>query len=70
MHLHSQISDDMLAEASKHFTGVIPKTKEAYYYRQVFEELFPNCGHLIPNYWMPKWISTSDPSAGVLEHYR
>ena len=65
-----QISDDMLAEASERFKGIIPKSKEAYYYRQVFEELFPNCHKLIPYYWMPKWSDATDPSARVLKHYK
>lgn len=65
----SQIDESMLAQANKTFTGVIPKSKEAYYYRQVFEDLFPGCGHLIPYYWMPKWSDTDDPSARTLNHY-
>lgn len=64
-----QIEGSLLAQASTKFTGVAPKTKEAYYYREVFEGLFPGCGHLIPYYWMPKWIETDDPSARTLNHY-
>ncbi len=65
----AQIHDDMLAQASRKFDGVVPKTKEAFYYRQIFEELFPGCGHLIPYYWMPKWSDTTDPSPRTLGHY-
>ena len=45
-----QIDQEMLTQASSKFSGVIPHTKEAYYYRQVFEEMFPDCSHLIPYY--------------------
>ena len=59
----------MLAEADKKFTGVIPYNEEAYYYRKLFEEMFPNCSHLVPYYWFPKWTNSSDPSARTLSHY-
>ena len=66
-----QITDDMLANAASRFPkGVVPTSKEAYYYRETFEELFPNCEHLIPYYWMPKWSNATDPSARVLKHYK
>ena len=64
-----QINKEMLSQASTKFAGVVPHTKEAYYYRQAFEEMFPNCSHLIPYYWLPKWSSTNDPSARTLNHY-
>ena len=61
----------MLANAKTRFPkGVVPKTKEGYYYRQIFEELYPNCAQLIPYYWMPKWTNATDPSARVLKHYK
>ena len=49
----------------------IPKTGEAVYYRLIFEKLFPNCGHVIPHYWMPNWCNKEivDPSARVLDVY-
>ena len=65
-----QISDIMLSEAGKRFKGVVPATKEAYYYRQVFEELYPGRHSLTPHYCMPKWCNATDPSARVLSHYK
>ena len=59
----------MLAQANTKFKGVVPHTKEAYYYRKVFDELFPGCSHLIPYYWLPKWSESSDPSPRTLNHY-
>jgi len=43
--------------------------KESYYYRKVFDSFFTNQNKLIPHYWMPKWSSTTDPSARELEGY-
>ena len=65
-----QISDRMMSEASERFEGIVPTTKEAYYYRLEFEELFPGRHSLIPYYWMPKWSDTTDPSARTLTHYK
>ena len=50
---------------------VIPHTKEAFYYHQVFDEYYPSQYHTIPYYWMPKWIEgATDPSARTLSIYK
>ena len=66
-----QISDDELSKADARYPHVPPQTKEAYYYRQVFEKKFsPKMAELIPYIWMPKWMEKcNDPSARVLPHY-
>jgi asparagine synthase (glutamine-hydrolysing) len=47
-----------------------PETKEAYYYRKVFEQHYPNSQHVIPYMWLPKWCGDiRDPSARELEFY-
>lgn len=47
-----------------------PLTVEAMYYRNIFRKLFPNCDHVIPKYWLPRWSGqTSEPSARVLKNY-
>jgi asparagine synthase (glutamine-hydrolysing) len=43
----------------------VPHTKEAFYYRSLFEEDFKHTGVYWP-FWMPKWSSTTDPSARTL----
>jgi asparagine synthase (glutamine-hydrolysing) len=48
---------------------IVPHTKEALYYRELFEKFYKNQGHVLKEYWMPKWSSTSDPSARTLEIY-
>jgi asparagine synthase (glutamine-hydrolysing) len=42
---------------------------EKYYYKKIFNELFPNCEHIVPYYWMPKYIKSDDPSARTLSIY-
>lgn len=39
-----QITDQQLSSASFHFPYNTPNSKEAYYYREIFEELFPIAG--------------------------
>jgi asparagine synthase (glutamine-hydrolysing) len=69
--IDEKISDSMLLEASERFQGLTPISKEAYYYRLVFEELFPCHHHLTPYYWMPKWSDVADPSGRLLlKHYK
>lgn len=66
-----KVTDEDLSNAPNVFKHNPPKTKEAYFYRQIFEELYPNQGEWIPYYWMPRWIDgASDPSARTLGHYK
>uniref|UniRef100_F6VL61 Asparagine synthetase [glutamine-hydrolyzing] n=1 Tax=Ciona intestinalis TaxID=7719 RepID=F6VL61_CIOIN len=70
-HIESRVSDDALAKAKETHPFHTPKTKEALYYRQIFESKFgPQLSKLIPYQWLPKWIEAVDPSARVLTHYQ
>lgn len=42
---------------------------EKYFYKDIFSKLYPNCEHIVPYYWMPKYIQSSDPSARTLAIY-
>jgi len=44
-------------------------TTEKLYYKKIFDEYYPNCGHIVPYYWMPKYTKTDDPSARTLDFY-
>ncbi|KAK7109193.1 asparagine synthetase [glutamine-hydrolyzing]-like [Littorina saxatilis] len=69
-HCDKKINDTELEEAIKKYPHNTPRTKEALFYRKTFEEKFPEKGHWIPYMWMPKWVSTDDPSARTLKHYK
>jgi len=57
--------------AKKKYPHCTPTSKEAYYYREMFEKNFPNCAKtFIPYYWMPRWVEgITDPSARFIKHY-
>jgi asparagine synthase (glutamine-hydrolysing) len=43
---------------------------EKKYYKDLFDSYYPNCSHILPYYWMPKYIQTNDPSARTLSIYQ
>lgn len=47
-HASQIITDDQMVKAHQCFPMHTPKTKEAYYYRSIFEEYFPNGVHTVP----------------------
>jgi asparagine synthase (glutamine-hydrolysing) len=42
---------------------------EKRYYKEIFDREFPNCSHILPYFWMPKYTNASDPSARTLDIY-
>ena len=60
------VSDEEFEAAC--FEHGIPLTKEQYYYRSIFERVYPGRAEVIPHYWMPRWVGDDviDPSARVL----
>lgn len=46
------------------------KQKEKKYYKDIFESEYPGQSHLVPYYWMPKYILSDDPSARTLSNYK
>ncbi len=64
-------TDDELLEKQKKYTHNTPHTKEALFYRETYETLYPNTEHLIPYFWLPKWVgNVTEPSARVLDAYK
>ena len=51
------------------FISDIHSTSEQKYYIYLFNEYFPHISHLVPYFWMPKYIEASDPSARTLSIY-
>ena len=46
------------------------KQKEKVFYKNIFDRAYPNQSHLVPYYWMPKYILSDDPSARTLANYK
>ncbi|XP_046331350.1 asparagine synthetase [glutamine-hydrolyzing]-like [Haliotis rufescens] len=65
-----QINDDQLEQSASLYTFNTPRTKEALYYRRVFEKHYPTKSDWIPYMWMPRWMNATDPSARTLKHYK
>ena len=70
-YLDSIISDDEFNKQKLNFSHCPPISKESYYYRKLFNNLFtPSMAYLIPKFWMPKWTDVIDPSARELPNYK
>lgn len=61
----AQVTDEEFAKAAETFPINTPKTKEAFYYRAIFEEMFPgeHCARTV-KYWTPRtdWGCPEEPS--------
>jgi asparagine synthase (glutamine-hydrolysing) len=56
-------------QKAKQWCDPIPKTKEAFYYRTLYESMYKHTATYWP-FWMPKWSGeTTDPSARTLSLY-
>ncbi|KAJ1647026.1 asparagine synthetase [Coemansia erecta] len=62
---NSRVSDDAMASAKERFPFDTPETKEAYFYREMFEQHFPQkaCLSSVVR-WVPRtdWGCSADPS--------
>jgi asparagine synthase (glutamine-hydrolysing) len=75
--VEDKVTNEEMAGAAEKYPYCTPKTKEAYYYRRVFCEVFgEHRQEIIPGYWQPKWSTDGkkvteymDPSARVLSVY-
>ncbi|KKF97518.1 Asparagine synthetase [glutamine-hydrolyzing] 1 [Ceratocystis platani] len=57
-----QVTDEMMKNPKAEWGTDIPDTKEAYWYRLMFDELFPQtCASTVMR-WTPKWSKQTDPS--------
>ena len=75
--VEDKVSAEELSDAATTFPYCTPTTKEAYYYRQIFERFFPGRAEIIPGFWQPKWSTDGtvvesyvDPSARTLGVYQ
>lgn len=71
-----QIIDELVSKQNKVkydldkvYTYNSPETMEQLYYRTIFDNLYPDQEHLIPYFWMPKYVDATDSSARSLDIY-
>ncbi|XP_071943744.1 asparagine synthetase [glutamine-hydrolyzing]-like [Antedon mediterranea] len=67
--VEDKVTEIMMKEAPILYPFNTPTTKEAFYYRQIFERRFGNRSSWIPYTWLPKWTNMQDPSARGMKHY-
>jgi asparagine synthase (glutamine-hydrolysing) len=75
--VEDKVTDDELANAREKYPYCTPTTKEAYYYRKLFCDIFgEHRQNIIPGFWQIKWDKEGkelthyqDPSARVLSIY-
>ena len=67
----TKVTEEEFQMAAIVYPYATPPTKEAYYYRRVFEEFYPGQAEVLPGYWQPRWAAKGyvDPSARVLSVY-
>ncbi|EWC47191.1 putative asparagine synthetase [Drechslerella stenobrocha 248] len=62
----STISDEAFANRGSIWKTDVPDTKEAYWYRQMFDEQFPEqCASTVMR-WTPTWSNQTDPSGRAI----
>jgi asparagine synthase (glutamine-hydrolysing) len=59
-----------LEQDKAYFTFEANIETEKMYYKRIFDKEFPNCAHILPYFWMPKYTNATDPSARTLEIYK
>lgn len=57
-------------DIDKVFTHNLPETMEQLYYRTIFDKIYEGEEHLIPYFWMPKYVDAIDSSARSLDIYK
>ncbi|PLB54408.1 asparagine synthetase 1 [Aspergillus steynii IBT 23096] len=61
-----QVTDEMMKNPKPEWGDDIPDTKEAYWYRTMFDEHFPPyCAGTVER-WVPKWSKQTDPSGRAI----
>ncbi|KAJ0120306.1 asparagine synthetase [Diaporthe amygdali] len=65
-----QVTDEMMKNPKPEWGSDIPDTKEAYWYRCMFDEHFPpSCASTVMR-WVPKWVKQTDPSGRAIASHQ
>lgn len=69
--IENRVHDEDLNAAYTKYPHCTPRTKEALYYRNIFESHYKGQAEsFIPYFWMPRWVkNVTDPSARFIKHY-
>lgn len=69
MSAENQISEEEMM--NNKFIINKPKTKDALYFRKIFDQIYPSRDNIIPYYWLPRFQKDEilDPSARILKCY-
>ena len=66
--LQEQIANTMNTNTMPNYYNPCIET-EKLYYKMIFDAAYPNCSHILPYFWMPKYTNATDPSARTLTFY-
>lgn len=67
---NTQVSDELFATREERFPYNTPTTKEAFYYRSIFEKHYPSLtAAKTVMKWVPKWQKNDDPSGRVCDNH-
>jgi asparagine synthase (glutamine-hydrolysing) len=67
--INKEMTDEYFEHNIKKYEGYLtPHTKEALYYHELYDKLYPNQYGMLAYYWLPKWCGdVKDPSARTLD---
>ena len=68
--LEDKYSNETFEKLKKKYDCNPPTTKEQLYYREIFENNYPDKGYIIPHFWMPQYTNATDSSARNLKIYK
>jgi asparagine synthase (glutamine-hydrolysing) len=68
-HMETLNMKELIKENVNYHNINIPKTKEQLYYRAIYDNTYPDTADLVPYFWMPRFIESTDPSARTLKLY-
>jgi asparagine synthase (glutamine-hydrolysing) len=66
-YMNEKYTDEEFEEKCTKYEHNTPYDKESLYYREVYENYYPNSAHTIPYFWKQPFMDEEDPSAWCAE---